>query len=466
MCDCGCNTCETKSTLMLNESLAPRDILSEGLKYHMDANKPLTEHLYRAGSDNYFNLWAEARSLYSREILEITHEDDLAVLTETDLGHYGLLEQTSTVSKRRAGAELKQKLKGVRSDGFGKYDATVYGLDSDGKRVELKSLNDLNKFDKFELAENKKVPLDFPIELNEQMDLEDELANMEFGMDYDQLGDNEKEWVRDEIDNMNEELTIAGKKVKTIHKNDSNNPEDHEIEYEDGTKEPYLKHVIKEAFSGFLRNPEDPDSEKFEPTGPVAEFREDLRALFGKFKGDLKNPEFIKGVAQIMVNWKSLLRSQLDENKKLTYNDFVQMVKDDMMAGASPDEKPSEEQVKKKAKAYYNDYLQGASVDSLFEAKKKAKKNNKKLNKPMRDSSGGKAYKVYVKDPKTKKIKTVRFGSGGLRAKINDKKARNAFAKRHKCSTKKDKTKAGYWSCRLPRYAKLLGLKSNFGGFW
>jgi hypothetical protein len=413
MCDCGCNTCETKSTLMLNESLAPRDILSEGLKHHMDANKPLTEHLYRAGSDSYFNLWAEARSLYSRNILEITHEDDLAVLTETDLGHYGLLEQTSTVSKRRAGAELKQKLKGVRSDGFGKYDATVYGLDSNGKRVELKSLNDLNKFDKFELAENKKVPLDFPIELNEQMDLEDELANMEFGMDYDQLGDNEKEWVRDEMDNMNEELTIAGRKVKTIHKNDSNNPEDHEIEYEDGTKEPYLKHILKEAFSGFLRNPEDLDSEPFQPTGSVAEFREDLRALFGKFKGDLKNPEFIKGVAQIMVSWKSLLRSQLDEAKK-------------------------------KAK----------------------KKDNKKLNKPMRDSSGGKAYKVYVKDPKTKKIKTVRFGSGGLRAKINDKKARNAFAKRHKCSTKKDKTKAGYWSCRLPRYAKLLGLKSNFGGFW
>ena len=204
MCNCGCNTCETKSTLMLNESLAPRAILSEGLKYHMDANKPLTEHLYRAGSTNYFNLWAEARSLYSREILEITHEDDLAVLTETDLGHFGMFE-------------------------------------------------------------GKKVPLDFPME---------------------------------------------------------------------------------------------------------------------------------------------------DE-----------------------------------------------SIDE-------AKNDNKKLNKPMRDSSGGKAYKVYVKDPKTKKIKTVRFGSGGLRAKINDKKARNAFAKRHKCSTKKDKTKAGYWSCRLPRYAKLLGLKSNFSGFW
>jgi hypothetical protein len=103
---------------------------------------------------------------------------------------------------------------------------------------------------------------------------------------------------------------------------------------------------------------------------------------------------------------------------------------------------------------------------AINEAKKAKKKNTKKLNKPMRDSSGGKAYKVYVKDPKTGNIKTIRFGSGGLRAKINDKKARNAFAARHKCSTKKDKTKAGYWSCRLPRYAKLLGLKSNFGGFW
>ena len=93
MCKCGCNTCEIKKpALMLNESLAPRDILSEGLKHHLDAKKPLTEHLYRAGSTNYFNLWAEARSMYSRGILEITHEDDLAVLTETNLGHYGMFE--------------------------------------------------------------------------------------------------------------------------------------------------------------------------------------------------------------------------------------------------------------------------------------------------------------------------------------------------------------------------------------
>ena len=102
---------------------------------------------------------------------------------------------------------------------------------------------------------------------------------------------------------------------------------------------------------------------------------------------------------------------------------------------------------------------------NLTEAKT-GKKKDPPIGKPMRDTSGGKAYKVYVRDPKTKRIKTVRFGSGGLKAKINNPKARQAFAKRHKCSTRNDKTKASYWSCRLPRYAKLLGLKSSFSGFW
>ena len=60
--------------------------------------------------------------------------------------------RTSTISKKRAGAELKQKLKGTRSDGMGKYTATIYGLDKDGKRIELKSMNDLNKYSKFELG--------------------------------------------------------------------------------------------------------------------------------------------------------------------------------------------------------------------------------------------------------------------------------------------------------------------------
>ena len=206
-CSCGCNTCEDKRSLapILNESLAPREILSEGLKYHITRDLPLTEQVYRAGSEKYFNLWAEVRALYSRGILEIQNQDDLEILTETNLGEFGILE-----------------------------DGT-------------------------------KVPLDFPME------------------------------------------------------------------------EEYIT---------------------------------------------------------------------------------------------------------------------------------ESKNENKPIGKPMRDSSGGKAYKVYIRDPKTKKIKTVRFGSGGLKAKINNPKARQAFAKRHDCKNKKDRTKASYWSCRLPSYSKLLGLKSNFSGFW
>ena len=209
MCSCGCNTCDTKKpALMLNESVAPREILSEGLKYHIDNKKPLTEHVYRAGSSNYSNLWAEARALYSRGIIEVTNEDDLGILLETDLGEFALYE-------------------------------------------------------------GQKVPLDFIFE---------------------------------------------------------------EIEEE------------------------------------------------------------------------------------------------------------------------------------LDEAKAKPKKKDPPIGKPKR--GGSKKFYVYVRNPKTKKIKKVSFGQAGMSAKINNPKARAAFSKRHNCPAKTDKTKASYWSCRLPRYAKLLGLKSNFSGFW
>ena len=196
--DCCTATKPTKAPI-LNESVAPREILSEGLKYHIDNKKPLTEHVYRAGSSNYFNLWAEARTLYTRGILDFSG-DDLDILTETHLGEFGI-------------------------------------------------------------HEGKKVPLDF---IMEDMELEEE-------------------------------------------------------------------------------------------------------------------------------------------------------------------------------------------------------KKDPPIGKPKR--GGAKKFYVYVKDKG--KIKKVSFGdTSGLSAKINNSKARAAFSKRHDCPNKKDRTKASYWSCRLPRYAKLLGLKSNFSGFW
>ena len=101
--------------------------------------------------------------------------------------------------------------------------------------------------------------------------------------------------------------------------------------------------------------------------------------------------------------------------------------------------------------------------DNLNEAEYQGKEVQ--LGKPKR--GGSKKFYVYVKNPKTKKIMKVSFGdTTGLKAKLNNPKARQAFAKRHDCANKKDRTKASYWSCRLPRYAKLLGFKTTFSGFW
>ena len=312
---CGCNTCETDGTaLMLNESKAPRSILSEGLKHHIDANKPLTDNFYSAGSRDYFDLIAEARSLYSRGILDFTNKRDIELLTETDQGHFGVYE-------------------------------------------------------------GKKVPLDFPIELNE--------VKIGDTVKIDKAYGGGKGKIEDKIGSF---VVING---ESYHESD-------------------VELILDEAYSGFRRGePEDPDYIPFKPTGSVSEFKEDLRTLFGKFKGDLKNPEFIKGVAQVMVNWKSLLRSQieLDEAK-----------------------------------------FKGKTVD---------------LNKPTRGDS--KKFKVYVNSGKKNadgsiKVKKVNFGHGGSSAKKagqktmsirkSNPKARKAFRARHNCDNPGPKTMARYWSCK------------------
>jgi hypothetical protein len=205
-CSCGCNTCENvgNAGVILNENVAPREILSENLRYHVENKLPLTENTFRYGSKSFLNLWAEARSLYLREVIHV-NDDDKEILEETDLGNYGLYE-------------------GVQ------------------------------------------VPLDLLLLENEE---------------------------------------------------------------------------LEEA------------------------------------EGKKKNPP---------------------------------------------------------------------------------------IGKPKR--GGSKKFYVYVRKPGGG-IKKVSFGdTTGLSAKINNPEARRAFAKRHDCANKKDRTKASYWSCRLPRYAKLLGLKSSFSGFW
>jgi hypothetical protein len=265
-----CTATKPTKAPILNENLAPREILSEGLKYHIDNKKPLTEHVYRAGSENYFNLWAEARALYTRGILDFSG-DDLAILTETQLGEFGYYE-------------------------------------------------------------GKKVPLDFIME--------------------------------EEV----KEINITSTGVMDL-----------------------IRRVYKDAkLLDFLN--------------------------FSNFK------DFVEYI------------------KTSDFNSFYE--------------------IRDEIEQYDKQLAEGQDID---EAKAKPKKKNPPIGKPMR--GGSKKFYVYVKAPGGK-IKKVSFGQAGMSAKINNPKARAAFAARHDCKNKKDRTKASYWSCRLPRYAKLLGLKSNFSGFW
>jgi len=115
-------------------------------------------------------------------------------------------------------------------------------------------------------------------------------------------------------------------------------------------------------------------------------------------------------------------------------------------------------------KVKMNFIYEEVETEELQEAEYKGKKVQ--LGKPKR--GGSKKFYVYVRDPKSGNIKKVSFGAksggGNLAVKLRDPKARKAFSDRHNCPSKTDRTSPGYWACRLPRYAKSLGLAG--GGTW
>jgi len=70
------------------------------------------------------------------------------------------------------------------------------------------------------------------------------------------------------------------------------------------------------------------------------------------------------------------------------------------------------------------------------------------LNKPFRTPGGPKKYSVYVKNDKGNIVK-VNFGDPKMEIKRDDPDRRKNFRARHNCEDKKDKTTAGYWSCKF-----------------
>jgi hypothetical protein len=113
------------------------------------------------------------------------------------------LEENKTdlifVSKQRAKADLKQFLSGKRADGMGKYDAIIYGIDSDGKKHQIKFYNDLDKYEKFALGDNP--------DIKENVAPNHDGKAAPYGSGYKPL----EERIAKALEQINEDLCPAGK---------------------------------------------------------------------------------------------------------------------------------------------------------------------------------------------------------------------------------------------------------------
>ena len=135
-----------------------------------------------------------------------------------------------------------------------------------------------------------------------------------------------------------------------------------------------------------------------------------------------------------------------------------------MTPGETPDEKPVDSKLRtpensqnkelkkdkykmKTFKEYANDDIYAHLEEELEITEAEYQGKKVKLNDPVR--GGSKKFYVYVKNEKGNVVK-VSFGdTTGLSIKRDDPERRKNFRARHNCDQKKDKTTAGYWSCRM-----------------
>jgi len=99
-----------------------------------------------------------------------------------------------------------------------------------------------------------------------------------------------------------------------------------------------------------------------------------------------------------------------------------------------------------KAKGDYRMRMYNSMENAWGEMTEKDDKSGKELNNPTRGDV--KKYKVYVKNDKGNVVK-VEFGDPNMSIKRDDPARRKNFRARHNCDQKKDKTTAGYWSCKF-----------------
>ncbi len=501
-CNCGCGGCDKKAPIITEGRI--KKAISEGLTYHVENKIPLHESVYRIGSEKHFALINEARKLWVRGLIDVS-EDDQAIL-ETHLGNFGIYEGEEVpldmpmvneekeyyVTYNKGRGQGKGLVKSKESNYeeprvFSKEEAEEYAKEAESRSRQMtaywvsdKDMNRLNediydkflddpqspkgrakaiisKFikqygedasgmavDRFAKQNNLKPEEKYILQYITKNDIS--ISSKPGGPDFSALHEAANsgasvQWP-DELDSYYGMVTF--KKVN---------------EFQNGSIAKYdiilnkTGEVLESREFQFLSNLEYMASDYALPKGGTqsSQFEESLEEATSKYPDfDLDKNIKYQDTSISSGMWRFTGKEQ---GGKGVYRNLM----NDQFLGFSSDDFD-----------FFKKHL-GSHFDiseSLDEAKKKkkSKKKDPPLNKPKR--GGSKAYYVYVRDPKTKKIKKVSFGSGGLRAKIKNKQARNAFAARHNCDKKKDRTTAGYWSCNLPRYADQLGLGSKMNTFW
>ena len=152
---------------------------------------------------------------------------------------------------------------------------------------------------------------------------------------------------------------------------------------------------------------------------------------------------------------------KLKEDKKLTYSDFVDMVRADMRAGAASDENASENQIKRVARWKYDDYLKGISVDDLFEASKE--EYNALLDKEYELT---KAYNKDKTDANWKKLSAIRKKGKKLEkeleeANLNDPIAMRMRADKMRAANAGDDGNDKFFAKNAKRLSQLKALKDK-----
>jgi len=406
-CGCGCHGKCAKAP-MLNENLGAKVIMTENMQYHIDNKKALTENTFRYGSKAFLDLWAEARYLYSRDAINLSGEDKIIVET-THLGEYGLFEGEMVPLDLPIMEEVDEAISGADKDEIFALISKVKQqgkLSDDAQRVLMQWMShpDASKEAIVKVLKQLTGTLDEAKKLQEE-----------------------------------KEVKIAG----TISRGGK------DLVYIDTTDgERYEYQTTPEEYQLFINSGGNAQKMMAKSWLPKATLHKPSDHPLGRL-GMGKGHYIDEAEYSFNVGDKVGMKHATNDDEYRNKYEVMSIGSDGMVDLRNVETgQPAKMQASKLSK----------NIDE-------AKEGKHVLNKPRR--GGSKKFYVYVRNLKTKKIKKVSFGdTSGLSAKINNPEARRAFSKRHDCPNKTDKTKASYWSCRLPRYAKALGLKSNFTGFW